>query len=118
MPLNFHKFATPAALAALAANEQGKFWPFHDMLFAAETLDQKAIDDTAVKLGLDLKRFNSDRNSKKVSQQVTQDLADADTAGVTGTPTVFINGRLLPKRDLETIQSLIDQELAKLAGQK
>ncbi len=118
MPLNFHELATPAALAALAANEQGQFWAFHDMLFAADKLSQKVIDGIAVKLELDLERFNSDRKSQKINRQLTQDLADAQQAGVTGTPTVFINGRLLTKRDGATIQNMIDQELAKLAGQK
>lgn len=114
MPLNFHKFAQPAALAALAAGEQGKFWEFHDLLFAAKPLNQAAIDRIATKLDLDIPRFKRDRESAKVKGQLARDLAAADKAGVTGTPTVFVNGRQPSSRSIEAIQALINQELAGL----
>ena len=57
MPLNFHKMAQPAARAALAAREQGKFWEFHDRLFAEKKLSNEAINKIALDLKLDIPRF-------------------------------------------------------------
>lgn len=115
MPLNFHKMAQPAHKAAMAADLQGKFWEFHDRLFAAPKLSNELIDKTAVDLGLDLDKFKKDLNSPVVLQQIRKDMQDAQTAGVTGTPTVFINGRKLTERSLQGFQKMIDEELAKAA---
>ncbi|MEN8190518.1 MAG: thioredoxin domain-containing protein [Thermodesulfobacteriota bacterium] len=115
MPLKFHKFAAPAASAALAAGEQGKFWEFHDELFATPKLSMKAINDIAVKLQLDIAKFNADMTSPKVQQKLASDLADARDAGVTGTPTMFINGRQLKERTLPAFQKIIDEEFSKAA---
>lgn len=112
MPLRFHKFAEPAARAALAAGEQGKFWEFHDKLFASPTLSDEVIDAIAFQLELDIDQFEQDRNSEKVIQQINQDLRDAQQAGVTGTPTIFINGRKLKQRSMQGFQQLIDEMAA------
>jgi len=114
MPLRFHKYANPAARAALAAEKQGKFWEFHDELFAiAPDLDPEAITGIATKLGLDLEKFQQDMESDEIAEKVEKDLSDAQDAGVTGTPTIFVNGIKLKNRTLEAIQKLIDEELAK-----
>ena len=115
MPLGFHKQATPAALAALAAGNQGKYWEFHDALFDASKLSAKAINDIAVELGLDVEQWTKDMNSPQIRQKLTQDLNDAKEAGVTGTPTIFVNGTKLKNRNLPAFQQLIDAELAKKA---
>jgi predicted DsbA family dithiol-disulfide isomerase len=113
LPLQFHKFAEPAARAALAAEKQGKFWEFHDNLFAAEKLSDKVIEDVAIKLNLDLEQWKKDRESQEITQKLNTDIQDAQKAGVTGTPTIFINGRLLKDRSLQGFQRIIDEELAK-----
>ena len=113
MPLQFHKFADPAARAALAAGKQGKFWGFHDELFASEKLDLQVIDAAAVKLGLDIEKWKKDMVSQEIRQRIYTDIQDAQQAGVTGTPTIFINGRLLKNRSLQGFQELIDKELKK-----
>ncbi|MBM9603030.1 thioredoxin domain-containing protein [Desulfopila inferna] len=113
MPLQFHKFADPAARAALAAEKQGKFWEFHDELFSAEKLSNKVIEDIAVKLDLDLEQWKKDMESPVIRQKVHTDIQDAQKAGVTGTPTIFINGRLLQDRSLQGFQRIIDEELDK-----
>lgn len=118
MPLKFHKAAEPAARAALAANEQGKFWEFHDKLFAAKKLNMNVIQAIAIELELDIPRFKKDMNSSKIKGKLKKDLADAKKAGVTGTPTVFINGRTPKKRSLQSFQLLIDDELKKLGRKK
>lgn len=115
MPLNFHKMAQPAHKAAMAAEMQGKFWEFHDRLFEAKGLSNELIDKTAVELGLDMDKFKKDINSPVVLQKINKDMQDAKNAGVTGTPTVFINGRRLSERSLQGFQKIIDEELAKAA---
>jgi protein-disulfide isomerase len=111
MPLRFHKFADPAARAALAAGAQEKFWEMHDILFAVPELNDQAIVDAATKLGLDMARFNQDMNSPAVRQQINKDLQAAQEAGVTGTPTIFVNGKRVKNRSMEGFQAMIDQEL-------
>lgn len=113
MPLSFHPFADPAARAALAAGEQGKFWEFHNELFRLETLNNQAINDIAVKLNLNIQKFNSDRNAPAIKQKITKDMRDAAAAGVTGTPTIFVNGRKVKSRSLQRFQALINEELSK-----
>lgn len=119
MPLAMHQFADPAARAALAAGEQGKYWEFHDALFALPALNialnDKAIEDIAVKLGLKMDRFKSDMASPKIRQKVDQDIMDAQKAGVTGTPAIFVNGHPLRERTIEAIQQKIDAALGKPA---
>ena len=114
MPLKFHRSADPAARAALAAKEQGKFWQFHDRLFAADKLNMEVIKKIAADLKLDMARFEKDMNSPRIRAKLEKDLLDAQKAGVTGTPTVFINGRTPRQRSLAGFQFIIDDELKKL----
>lgn len=113
MPLRFHKMAEPSARAAFAAREQGKFWEFHDKLFATKKLSKEAIDQIATELQLDMGKFKKDMESPAIKAKVQKDMIDAQKAGVTGTPTVFINGRKPQQRSLEGFQALINEELAK-----
>ena len=116
-PLSFHKQALPAAQAAMAAGEQGKFWQFHDELFINQnSLSSEKYLEIAQSLGLDLKKFSLDMMRPSLRQKIELDIADAKKAGVTGTPTIFVNGRKLKKRDVAEISRLIEEELA--AGQK
>ncbi len=113
LPLAMHQFADPAARAALAAGEQGKFWEFHDALFALPALNHETIDGIAVKLGLKIDQFKSDMASPKIRQKLNQDIMDAQKAGVSGTPSIFINGHVLRERSLEAIQQKINAILGK-----
>lgn len=113
LPLNFHKFAKPAALAALAAGNQGKYWEFHDALFETPKLNATTIDTIAAKLELDVKKLKEDMISPQIQQKLAKDIFDAQEAGVRGTPTIIINGMLLKERTLPAIQKIIDKELAK-----
>jgi protein-disulfide isomerase len=117
MPLKFHKSARPAAYAALAAHEQGKFWEYHDILFKnQDKLTEANFDEFATELKLDLAKFKADMKSPEIIAKVEKDLQDAKNAGVTGTPTVFINGRRPQQRSLQAYQAIINEELAKLAN--
>ncbi|MEK6200832.1 MAG: thioredoxin domain-containing protein [Desulfobulbaceae bacterium] len=114
LPLAMHQFADPAARTALAAGEQGKFWEFHDALFALPAINNETIEGIAIKLGLKIEQFKRDMASPKIRQKLDQDIMDAQQAGVSGTPTIFINGRLLrEERSLESIQQKIDAALGK-----
>jgi protein-disulfide isomerase len=96
LPLTqIHPEATPAAKASWAAQQQGKFWPFHDALF----MNQKQLGDafyqeTAKKLGLDLAKFNRDRNSPAAENAINQDLDIASKLRLNGTPAFIMNGEL------------------------
>ena len=114
LPLKFHKQAEPSAKAALAAHEQGKFWPFHDRLFAEQKLSEDLIKKIAQDIKLDMAQFEKDRESPQIESKLQKDILDAQTAGVTGTPTVFINGRTPRQRSPEGFQAIIDDELEKL----
>jgi len=115
--ISIHKEAFPAALAAMAAAEQGKFWEYHDELFINQnSLSSQKYLEIAKDLGLDLKKFSLDMMRPSLRQKIEQDIEDAKKAGVTGTPTLFVNGRKVKKRDFEALSKLIDEELAE--GQK
>jgi len=114
-PLPFHKQALPAALASMAAGEQGKFWEYHDELFLQQnSLSSDKYLEIAQNMGLDLKIFSLDMMRPSIRKKIEQDISDAKKAGVTGTPTIFVNGRKLKKRGFDSISKLIDNERAGL----
>jgi len=113
-PLTMHKQAQSAALASLAAHRQGKFWAYHDLLFENQkSLSEAKYTELAKKLKLDLDRFNKDYKAPVNQQALQRDMADAQLAGVRGTPTIFVNGRRLKERNIKDLQQMISQELAK-----
>lgn len=113
-PLRRHKFATKAAMAALAADGQGKFWAFHDRLFENyKQLNDQKIKEIARDLGLDMEKFEKQMKDPGILAQIRQDLLDGNQAGVRGTPTVFIGGRLLRNWSPKEFQMLIDKELGR-----
>ena len=114
-PLQNHKYAMKAAIAALAADSQGKFWEFHDLLFKNyNKLNDQKIQDIAVTLNLNLEEYEKKKKDPAVQTQVRRDLADGRRAGVRGTPTIFINGIRLRDRSLKGFQTAIDKQLQKL----
>ena len=113
-PLAMHKLAQSAALASLAAHRQGKFWQYHDLLFENQkSLSEAKYIELARKIGLDLERFNKDYKAPVNQQTLERDMADAQLAGVRGTPTIFVNGRRLKERNIKDLQQMISQELGK-----
>ncbi len=113
-PLNSHKFAKKAAAAALAAESQGKFWEFYDLLFKNyNRLNDRKIRKIAIELGLDMVKFDEKIKDPLIQERISQDLWDGNSADVRGTPTVFINGKRLRDRTLPGFQKVIDMELQK-----
>ena len=115
-PLESHPQASISAAAALAAHQQGKFWPMHDALFANRTrLSRATILQLAGGLGLDMKRFTADMDSPATKKAVTKDVDDGDKAGVEATPTIFIDGqRYNGSLELAAMKPILDAELKKL----
>jgi protein-disulfide isomerase len=115
LPLPFHDKAHLAAEAALAANEQGKFWQMHDKLFAnQQALDRPSLDKYAEELGLDMPKFKKALDSGKFKDKVDEDAKAGAAVGATGTPTFFINGtRVVGAQPVEKFKSVIDAELKK-----
>jgi protein-disulfide isomerase len=113
-PLRNHTRATPAAEAALCAEEQGKFWPYHDLLFAnPRALEDSHFSSYAEQLELDKEAFEACYQEGRFRDQVARDLAEGRAAGVTGTPAFFVNGMMLSgAQPKEAFFELIDAELA------
>lgn len=110
-----HPGITKAHEAARCANEQGKFWAYHDKLYA--NLSKKATDELkkrAAELGLKMVAFEKCLASKKYEAAVQKDIAEGKKAGVSGTPAFFINGRLVAgAQPLERFVQVIDDELSR-----
>ena len=94
LPLvEIHTEAMPAALASWAAFQQGKFWEYHDALFSNQAqLGEKLYVSQATDLGLDLEKFNKDRQSAAAKAAIDKDIELAKSLGVNSTPTFFMNG--------------------------
>lgn len=114
-PLDKHKYALEAAQAALAAHRQGKFWEFHDALFKSyKSLDSQKINAIALEIGLDMAKFENDRKDPRITGIIQADLVNARNIGVRGTPAIYMNGKELRARSLDSFSRAIDAELKKL----
>lgn len=114
LPLNIHPQAQPAAEAARCAQEQGKFWAYHDELFQAAQLGPELYPQIAVKLGLDKAAFQSCMESGEFRDAVQRDMQYAFTLGASSTPSFFINGvPLSGAQPLGAFTSVIEAELAR-----
>lgn len=113
-PLPMHSNAKSAALAALAAGRQGKYWDMHALLFTAAAARQLGnYDDLAKQLGLDLTKFRADMADSALADEIAEDQKVAVQFGAGGTPAFFINGRFLSgAQPLTAFEALIDEELA------
>jgi protein-disulfide isomerase len=112
-PLSMHPHARKAAAAALAANEQGKFWQMHDKLFANfRQLSDDRILAMAKEIGLDMNRFMADLGAGKYEAAINKDVRDGEQSGVFGTPAFFINGKLYSgSMEAADVKPLIEAEL-------
>jgi protein-disulfide isomerase len=113
-PLPFHANAKPAALAAACAEEQEKFWEYHDKLFTSAKLDADTLRAIAAELQLEQAQFDACLAEEKYASVVDKDMADASAVGVRGTPAFFINGRMISgAQPFEKFKEIIDEELAR-----
>jgi protein-disulfide isomerase len=112
-PLDTHSEAEFGSEAALAAQAQGKFWEMHDLLYAGfPDISRARVMGYAKKLGLDMNRFTADLDSHKFAARVKSEENEGVNAGVSGTPTFFINGKKYNGVfDAEIVAPLIRKEL-------
>lgn len=95
--IELHPLAQKASEAAACANEQGKFWEYHDKLYQnQDALEDSSFEQFAYQLNLDTGRFKQCFSTNRYAKQVEQDYQDGLAAGVRGTPTFFINGNRIP----------------------
>ena len=106
----------PAALAALAAHDQGKFWEFHDKLFAnQQKLNRDQYIAYAKELKLDVAKFTKDFDGAKFKAQIDADASEAKALGVSGTPGFFVNGKFLSgAKPFGEFAAVINAELKRL----
>ena len=109
-----HKNAFQAALAANAANAQGKFFEYKELLYKNQnSLDTESLKKYASNIGLKIKKFEKDLEDKKLAAEIRRDIADGKRYGVGGTPSIFVNGYKI--RGLSTIsfRKAIERALGK-----
>ncbi len=113
MPLPFHNNAMNAAKASIAANKQGKFWEYHDLLFVNQkNLSEDELIGYANKIGLNLKQFEADMKDPKTEEIIKADMDVARQVGANGTPTFFINGKkLIGAQPYEAFEKKIEEAL-------
>lgn len=113
-PLGMHAYAQKAAEAAECAGEQGKFWPMHDWMY--ENPDKLAVPSLkaeAASLGLDTAKFDSCLDSGKYEAKVKSHVQAGQEYGIRGTPSFFINGRMIVgAQPFSVFQAVVEEELA------
>lgn len=122
LPPELHPAARPLAEAAECANEQDKFWEFHDATFTDQArqgdgtipVPDEDITQTAAALGLDMNKFNDCFTTSKYTKNIDTDMADGQKVNVTSTPTFYINGQIVVGAvPYSTFKTIIDQQLKK-----
>lgn len=115
-PLEKHKNAFKAAEAAEAAREQAKYWEYVAVLFANQKeLGVEKLKEYASKVGLDRKKFDAELQASKYAGRVQRDMQDGMKAGVSGTPTIFINGKRAADTTYAALRAAIEEALTKPA---
>jgi len=109
-----HPGACVLALGALCAHDQGRFWPYHDKLYASppRAPSTKEVARLAGEAGLDAAALETCLTSAKTRERLAAQIAEAQGAGVEATPTVFINGRRLPR--INDFVQMVDKESSRL----
>ncbi len=116
-PLAFHQNAQKAGEASECANRQGKFWQYHDMLFTKMQPDGKGLENVNLKqyakdLGLNTSKFNTCLDNGETAGVVSGDLTAGNNAGVSGTPTIFINGqKVVGAQPFSAFETIIEAAL-------
>jgi len=113
MPLPFHDLAKPAHEAARCAGAVGRYWAYHDRLFAEQpAFEREDLVRYADELGLDRTAFVRCLDERRFRAAVEADMAQAQALGINGTPTFIVNGqKLVGAHPLETFRTIIDDAL-------
>lgn len=110
---DLHPFAVQAAVAAEAANLQGKFWEMHDLIFENQRhLDKESLVGYAEKIGLNIEKFKQAFNDPALIKKIESDIASGNKAEVEGTPAFFVNGNYFTGNwTTKEFQDYIESEL-------
>jgi protein-disulfide isomerase len=110
-----HPNASPAASAARCANDQNKYWLYHDRIFASSRLSAQLFESIATSLGLDVAQWKDCVSTNKYKAEIEADYNYGAQLGITGTPTFFVNGLpMVGAQPFSAFKQVIDQELAAL----
>lgn len=111
---SIHKFAVKAAVSALAAGRQEKFWEFHDALFEDyNNLTEETVSGIVDRLDLDRAQFEADRRDAALVEQINRDYREGSQLGIRGVPTIFINGKQQKRWSPQLLEKAIEAELEK-----
>lgn len=110
-PLPMHSHAEKAAEASHCAAAQGKYWEYHDLMFANKQLDVDSLKKDASDLKLDTAAFNSCLDTGKMAGEVKAQGSEAQSLGLSGTPSFFVNGRAVSGSSYDKIRAVIEEEL-------
>lgn len=114
LQFNMQPQSCNAAFAAIAAQQQNLFWEYHDQLFQSDlNFDEATFKSIAEKIGLNIEKWETDRQSATTNQLLIEDLKIALEIGINATPSVFINGRLLKNFQESALIYIIEDELKK-----
>ena len=117
-PLEFHKRAKPAAIAAMAAHRQGRFWQYHDKLFEVKKFEDPGLENMAQDLGLNMVQFKADIADPAIAAHVDKQDKACVKVTASGTPAFFVNGRKLSgAKPFEDFKTVIEEELVKAKGE-
>jgi protein-disulfide isomerase len=107
-----HENAFQAAIAANAANAQGKYFEYKEILYKnQESLDTESLKKYAGQIGLDVKKFENDLKDEKFKDEIRNDLSDGKKYGVNGTPSIFVNGYKIRGLSATSFRKAIDRAL-------
>lgn len=113
-PMSYHRSARPAAEAALAAGDQGKFWEMYERLFTLGGTDRQSLISHAKALKLDMETFTRCLDEQCHRAEIDRDILRAKVLNVKGTPTFFVNGiRIVGARPLEAFKQIVEEELGR-----
>jgi protein-disulfide isomerase len=114
-PLSSHRYSLLAAKASIAADAQGKFWEYHDLLFENYSrLNEQKIEQFRAALKLDKAKFDRVMNAPQTLEKINRDRQEGEEADVRGTPTIFVNGRMVRPANYEGITEAVQNALKAL----
>ncbi|MFN2530599.1 MAG: thioredoxin domain-containing protein [Pyrinomonadaceae bacterium] len=114
LPLDIHSQSFPSARAAYCAGKQGRFWDYHDALFASRNISPDFFQRLSEQLGLNTVLFEKCLGSDESNAAVLADLQEARRLGIAGTPTFIVNGRVLRgAQTFDAFKTLIEEELSR-----